>query len=307
MKKLLAALRNIHIPVVKTIIVVLACLALVCALLIKRGNLQLLEPAGYIAGIQSRILATALIMAAIIASCIIGVFFYVVLHYREGKGTKYTPEWTTSSTIQLLAWVIPFVVICGISIVLWNTAHMVDPFRAISSANRPVTIQVVALRWKWLFIYPNDRIATVNTLEIPVDTPVQFQLTADAPMNSFWIPRLSGQVYAMTGMVTQLHIEADKTGSYAGSPAEMSGDEFAGMTFNVKAVPTTEYQAWKASVVRGSQMLDYASYAKLAEPSGYVQPTAYQLQEPNLFDVIVMKYMAPGTDPSTLHIKGATI
>lgn len=305
MKKLLAALQNI--PVVKTIIIVLACLMLLFAVLIKRGNLQLLEPAGYIATIQSRILATALILAAIIASLIIATFFFVAFRYKEGKGAKYTPEWTTSKSVQSLAWGIPFLVICAISVVLWNTAHMVDPFRPISSANKPVTIQVVALRWKWLFIYPNDRIATVNQLEIPVGTPVQFQLTADAPMNSFWIPRLSGQVYAMTGMVTQLHIEADKAGTYTGSPAEMSGDDFAGMVFTVKAVSNQEYVAWAASARSALQVLDYTSYTKLAQPSGYVQPAIYQLREPNLFDAIVMQYMAPGTDPTTLHIKGATI
>ncbi len=304
-KKLIHMLATASI--IKPLLVTMAGLLVLFALLIRQGTIQLLEPAGYIAGVQSKIILGALVFAGIVAGIIIGSFFIVVTRYKEGRGSPYTPEWTTGKKLQLLAWGVPFIVICGISVLLWDTAHVVDPYRSISSSRAPVTVQVVALRWKWLFIYPNDRIATVNMFEIPVGRPVSFQLTADAPMNSFWIPRLSGQVYAMTGMVTELRIRADKAGTYIGSPAEMSGDEFAGMDFAVKAVSEHEYQSWKTSAQAAPQTLDYASYTQLAKPSGYNPAATYRLREPNLFEAIVMQFMVPGTDPSALDVKGTKL
>jgi cytochrome o ubiquinol oxidase subunit II len=283
-----------------------ACLVLLFALLIKNGNMQLLEPAGYVANIQSQILWGAIIFAGVIGSLIIGSFFFIALRYKEGVRTRYEPGWTAGKKLLLAGWGIPLLAIIAISFVVWATAHQVDPYRSISSTSPPVTIQVVALRWKWLFIYPNDRIAAVNTMEIPVGTPIALQLTADAPMNSFWVPRLSGQVYAMTGMVTQLHIEADKPGTYAGSPAEISGDDFAGMDFTVKAVSADEYAAWKSTVAENaSEPLDYAAYTALAKPSSYNQTALYTLADPHLFHDIVMQFMTPdGANSSTQSMSG---
>jgi cytochrome o ubiquinol oxidase subunit 2 len=272
--------------------------------LVRRGSVQLLEPAGYIADIQSKILWGAIIFAAIVASIIIVTFLLVATRYREGQHARYEPNWTAGKFLQTLAWGIPAVVIAGISVMVWITAHQVDPFQSISSTTPPMTIQVVALRWKWLFLYPNDKIATVNMLEIPVNTPVKFELTADAPMNSFWIPRLSGQMYAMTGMVNQLHIMADKTGVYAGGPAEISGDDFAGMTFQAHVVSAKDFASWRATAKHSKTSLSYASYQTLAKPSSYVAPAEYALKDPNLFDVIVMQFMVPGTDKSTLTVRG---
>lgn len=284
-----------------------ACLFVLFMILIKRGQVQLLTPAGYIADIQSRLLTGALIFAAIVGSGIIITFFVIVTRYKEGASRKYEPGRRETKKLVTAAWGIPLAAILVISAVDWSTAHLVDPYRTISSKKAPVTIQVVALRWKWLFIYPNDHIATINTLEIPVGTPIALQLTADAPMNSFWIPRLSGQIYAMTGMVTQLHIEADQPGTYTGSPAEMSGDGFAGMYFAVKAVSSEQYAAWKASTKHSKQQLTYTAFTQLARPSSYVPPAAFAAPDPNLFQEIVMQFMSPGADPSTLQIRGETI
>lgn len=303
--KMLAAADRL--PVFKLLIPVYLCIAALFTVLIARGNMQLLEPAGYIADIQSKILWGALIFAAVVGITIITSFFIVVSRYKESKHRKYDPEWKVSKPILLLGWAIPLTAIAVICVLIWNTAHMVDAYQPISSSNEPVTIQVVALRWKWLFIYPNDRIATVNMLEIPVNTPVNLELTADAPMNGFWIPRLSGQIAAMPGMVTQLHIEADKAGTYAGSAAEISGDDFAGMDFSVKAVSAHDYRAWKASAFKAAKPLSYTSYTKLAQPSGYQPVSLYKLPDPNLFNEIVMQYMAPGTDQSTLQVRGANL
>lgn len=305
MSKLLAL--AMKIPVFKLLVPLYICLAIVFAVLIKHGNLQLLEPAGYIANIQSRILWGALIFAAIVGVIVISSFFFVVLRYREGASARYEPGWTAGKTLQLAGWGIPLVVIIALSVLVWVSAHQVDPYRPISASTPPVTIQVVALPWKWLFIYPADKIATVNTLEIPVGVPVEFQLTADAPMNSFWIPRLSGQAYAMTGMVTQLHIEANKPGTYYGSAAEISGDGFAGMSFTVQAVSAHDYTAWKAAAKYAPHALDYTAYTQLAKPSSYNPPALYRLPYPNLFQAIVMQFMVPGANSSTLYIKGRTM
>lgn len=295
------------LPVIKLLIPLYICIAFMFAVLIRRGNVQLLQPAGYIAEVQSKILWGVIAFAAFLATLTICSFLYVAIHYQEGKRRRYEPNWTPGKLVFAVAWAIPVVFITGVSVVIWNTAHQVDPYQPISSSVSPITVQVVALQWKWLFLYPKDRIATVNTLDIPTGTPINFELTADAPMNSFWIPRLSGQVYAMTGMVTQLHIEADKTGTYAGSPAEISGGDFAGMVFNVNALSPKDYQAWLRTSQTSRQQLDYNAYLQLSKPSGYVTPTVYSLSDQNLFDVVVMKFMSPTTTPSQLNVRGTNI
>ncbi len=285
-----------------------AGLAVLFGLLIKQGNLQLLEPAGYIANIQSHIFWVALILAGIIGTSIILSFFYVISRYSEHKHRDYRPHWNASKKAVALAWGVPILAMAVLSVFVWDTAHMVDPYKTISGNADPMTIQVVALQWKWLFIYPKEHIATINQLELPAGTPVSLELTADAPMNSFWIPRLSGQIYAMTGMVTQLHIRADKVGTYMGSPAEMSGAEFAGMDFTVNVVSRVDYQAWtgRAGKTEASNPLDYAGFLQLAKPSGYLRPAMYRVTDSHLFDRVVLQYMVPGTDPSRLSIKGGS-
>lgn len=289
----------------RVLVPVYICLAILFAVLISRGQMQLLEPAGYIADIESKLLWGFLIFEAVIGTSIVCAFFFVIFRYREGTQRRYSPTWVTSNKIQIAGWVIPSIAIVFISLLDWNTAHLVDPFRPISSTTPPITIQVVALRWKWLFLYPNNHLASVNMMEIPVGTPVALQLTADAPMNSFWVPRLSGQVYAMTGMVTQLHIEAAQPGNYPGSPAEMSGDGFSGMDFTVKAVSAQDYAAWAAATAKTAHdTLDYAAYTHLAQPSSYNSVAFYKLPDPTLFQTVIMQFMTPGIDPSTLQIGG---
>jgi cytochrome o ubiquinol oxidase subunit 2 len=159
----------------------------------------------------------------------------------------------------------------------------------LESNTKPLKIQVVALQWKWLFIYPEQGIATVNFVQFPEQTPINFEITADAPMNSFWIPQLGGQIYAMPGMVAKLHLIADKEGSYRGSSANLSGKGFAGMKFIAKSSSEADFEAWVDSV-RQSGPIDYT---KVAEPSEYAPAAFYSLSDDNLFNQIVMKYMVP--------------
>ena len=152
-------------------------------------------------------------------------------------------------------------------------------------------MQVVALQWKWLFIYPDQKIASLNYFQIPENTPINFEITADAPMNSFWIPRLGGQIYAMPGMQTKLHLIADHTGTYHGSSANLSGAGFADMRFAVDSVSEEQFDNWIKNTQSSGMTLDTESYKELAAPSEKNTPTTYQLKDDQLFDQIVMQYM----------------
>jgi cytochrome o ubiquinol oxidase subunit II len=175
--------------------------------------------------------------------------------------------------------------------VAWIGAHDLDPRKVIASAAKPVRIQVVSLDWKWLFIYPDEGIATVNQLTIPVGTPVSFELTSSGVMNSFFVPQLGSQIYTMAGMVTQLHLQAEHPGAYRGLSAQFSGDGFADMRFKVEVVPTESFARWVDATRRVGSVLDAQAYADLAKPSQAVVPFTYRAVAPNLFNGILRAAM----------------
>ncbi|HSW47609.1 MAG TPA: COX aromatic rich motif-containing protein [Candidatus Saccharimonadales bacterium] len=266
-------------------------------LLAKNGNLQLLNPQGFIAEKQSQILVTALFLALIIGIPIVGITFLIAFKYREGNHkTKYTPDWTGSKALIFAWWAVPTAFVIILASATWISAHELDPAKPIESPIPPVTIQVVALEWKWLFIYPDEKIATVNFIEFPVNTPVNFELTADAPMNSFWIPSLGGQIYAMSGMVTHMHLIANKQGEFPGGAAEINGDGFSDMNFIAKSTTTTDYRNWLQTVRNSGKVLDLASYNTLSTPSTNNSRSFYYYPDKNLYNQIIMKFMAPPTE-----------
>ena len=174
---------------------------------------------------------------------------------------------------------------------MWPSTHKLDPRRAIASKENPITIQVVALRWKWLFIYPEQKIATVNFVQIPVDTPIEFDLTADeTPMSSFWIPQLSGQLYAMTGHTNRLNVMATSKGDYIGKSAEINGAGFAGMKFITHATTRSEFEQWAKEVKTSLNSLDNATYDKLVEPSENNSLAFYNNVDLAIYDKVLMKY-----------------
>ena len=180
-----------------------------------------------------------------------------------------------------------------VSILTFVKTHELDPYKPIASDKKPMTIQVVALQWKWLFIYPEEKIATVNFVQFPKDTPLHFEITADAPMNSFWIPHLGGQIYAMPKMKTQLNLIANALGDFRGSSANLSGEGFAGMHFIARSSSEEDYTKWIESAKNSSNALSLDEYKKLASPSKDNPPEIFQLKEEKLFDLIIMKYMHP--------------
>jgi len=220
---------------------------------------------------------------------------YIALKYREGnKSAKYHPNWDHNLKIESVWWGIPLIIIAILAVVAWNSSHDLDPFKALNSNVRPLNVQVVALPWKWLFIYPQQSISMVNYLEIPMNTPINFQITADAPMNSFWIPQLGGQIYAMSGMSTELHLMSDKAGMYTGRSANISGRGFAGMQFKVKSTSSADFSGWVASVKESPNKLSFDNYSKLALESENNPVAYYSSTADNLFDNVIMKYMEPG-------------
>jgi cytochrome o ubiquinol oxidase subunit 2 len=168
-----------------------------------------------------------------------------------------------------------------------------DPFKPIQADKKEMTIQVVALQWKWLFIYPEEKIASVNFFQIPVRTPIRFQITADAPMNSFWIPHLGGQIYAMPKMKTDLNLIADEEGLFRGMSANLSGEGFSGMTFDTRSSSEDDYRKWVESAKQSSKSLNFEEYNQLAAPSFNNPVEIYKLQDEDLFDQIINKFMHP--------------
>ncbi|RUL77583.1 ubiquinol oxidase subunit II [Dyella choica] len=257
-------------------------------------HLALFAPGGDI-GVQERhliIVSLALMLSVVIP--VIALTFLFCWRYRAtNKRATYAPTWAHSTTIEWVVWGIPCVIVLFLAVLIWGTTHSLDPYRPLASKTPPVRVQVVALNWKWLFIYPDYRIATVNQLVVPAKTPIDFELTADSIMNSFFIPRLGSQVYAMAGMQTQLHLIADQAGTYRGMSSAFSGPGFSDMHFEVKATSEADFRAWVASARNGSNKLTHDGYLALAKPSVNSSPMFYASVEDGLFEQVVNQYM-PG-------------
>ena len=255
------------------------------------ADIAVLSPKGMIAEKQSSLLLVATLIMLFVVVPVFVLTFFICWKYRaSNKKAKYSPEWDNSHLAEAIWWGIPLVIIVILGVITWTSCHELDPFRPIRSDVKPVRIQVVALQWKWLFIYPEQEIATVNYVRFPEKTPVNFEITADAPMNSFWIPDLAGQVYAMPGMRAKLHLMANEEGSYRGSSANLSGEGFSGMTFIVESSSQEDFDAWVASVSQSSPGLEYS---ELLKPTTYNPQAFYVLKTDGLFDSIMMKYMMP--------------
>lgn len=252
-----------------------------------------LNPKGLIAEKELRLIITATLLMLVIVIPVFLLTFFICLKYRAGnKKADYNPDWDHNLFAEFVWWGFPCVIILVLSIITWNSSIDLDPFRPLRSHVKPIRIQVVALQWKWLFIYPEQKIATVNYIQFPEKTPINFEITADAPMNSFWLPQLSGQIYAMPGMDTRLHIVANEPGTFRGSSANLSGTGFAGMTFTAKATTQAEFEQWVKETQKAEGTLGIDEYKQLAEPSESNPPTFFTLKDDGLYHQILMKYMS---------------
>ena len=258
---------------------------------IAHNNIEVLNPKGVIAAKQRDLIWTATWLMLIVVVPVLVMTLGFAWRYRASNTkAKYSPNWSHSHFAEALWWGIPFVIIVALAVITWTSSHELYPFKPLVSDKKPLKIQVVALQWKWLFIYPEQGIATVNWVQFPEQTPIDFEITADAPMNSFWIPQLGGQIYAMAAMRTKLHLMANEPGEFRGCSANISGTGFAGMTFVAKASSDAEFESWVQSA-KSQGVLGQPEYGELAKPSASNSVALYSLGEPQLFEQIIMKYM----------------
>ena len=236
------------------------------------------------------IIAIALMLLVVIPVIVMGLLFPSKYRASNIKAT-YMPKWSYSGKIDLAMWGVPVVIIIVLATLTWHMTHKLDPYKPIPSAHKPVNIQAVSLDWKWLFIYPDLNIATVNQLFFPAKVPLSFKLTSQTVMTSFFIPQLGSQMYAMGGMQTQLNLLADKPGIYAGHNNQISGIGYANMHFQAHAVSPEEFQAWVDKVRQSPEKLDRQRYEQLIKPNdGYYPVTHFSAVEPDLFLYILRTY-----------------
>ena len=258
-----------------------------------------LSPQGPVGGAEKVVLLDSVaIMLTIIIPTIVAVLV-VAWWFRASNGrAKRLPDFVYSGRLELVVWAVPLLTIMFLGGLTWVASHDLDPAKPLASKTKPLEVQVVSLDWKWLFIYPDQQIASVNQIVAPAGTPIHFTLTSGSVMDAFFIPQLGSMIYTMNGMADQLNLQADRPGVYAGRSTMFSGDGFPGMHFNLRAVTPQQFGAWVAGT-RGASgpALDAASYAELEAQSSNVAPFTYRAAAPGLFQDIVTQKIAAAPGP----------
>jgi len=259
---------------------------------------SILAPVGPVGAGDRIILLDALaIMLAIVIPTMVATLAFAWWYRASNKRAVYRPDFTYSGRLELIVWSIPTLVIFFLGGVIWIGSHRLDPFEPLPSKAKPLEIEAISFDWKWLFIYPEQHVASLNRLVIPVGRPLHFRITSASVFNAFFVPRLGSLIYAMNGMVSQLNLEADKPGTYRGFSAHFSGDGFSDMKFDSVAVPETQFANWAAGV-KGAP-LDRTAVATLLKQSRAVTPYTYRGVDTSLFDAIASRKLPPGEGPTS--------
>ncbi|MFC4525678.1 ubiquinol oxidase subunit II [Dyella halodurans] len=262
------------------------------AVFLSGCNMEVLNPKGDIGADEKSLILIALGLMAIVAIPVIVMVLAFAWRYRaSNKNATYAPTWAHSTRIEVVVWTIPAIIIAILAVITWRSSHTLDPYKPLESNAKPVTIQVVALDWKWLFVYPDYGVATVNEIAFPTDVPVNFQITSDSVMNAFFIPQLGSQIYAMAGMETKLHLIAREPGSYAGLSSNYSGEGFSDMHFQAIATSQDGFKDWIAKAKATPVVLNDETYQALAQKSMKVPVAYYGSVAPGLFGKVLNKYM----------------
>jgi len=259
-----------------------------------------LDSAGPVsAGERTILLNSLVIMLAIVIPTIVATLGFAFWFRADKPRGRYLPDWAYSGRVEMVVWSIPILVILFLAGVIWVGSHDLDPFKPLESEKRikPIEVQVVSLDWKWLFIYPEQGVASVNSLVIPAGVPVHFSLTSASVMNTFFVHRLGTMIYTMNGMVSQIHLQADKPGDYWGQSAQFSGDGFSDMNFIAHAVAPPQFNAWVAATKGHGPTLDAAAYTRLSQQSTVKKPFSYGAVQPGLFNQIATQKIAPAAGP----------
>jgi cytochrome o ubiquinol oxidase subunit II len=260
----------------------------------------ILDPQGSIGIAEKTILIDSLaIMLAIVVPTIAATLGFAWWFRASNSRATYLPDWAYSGRIELVVWAIPLHVIILVGGVAWIGSHDLDPAKPLASDTSPLEIQGVSLDWKWLFIYPSERVASVNQLVVPAGVPIHFSLTSASVMNAFFVPQLGSMIYTMNGMRTQLNLRADAPGTFLGLSSHYSGDGFSGMHFDVRALPPAQFAAWIDATRNSGPILDAGTYAALARQSMNASPFTFRAADPELFQQIVTQQLPPGPGPQT--------
>lgn len=282
----------------KSLLTALAIGAAIIALFVVAthgATFEVLQTRGSIAHQQRELITFVTVLSLVVIVPVFIMVFVITHRYRADKPRgSYKPHARDNRKLEALWWGIPLLIIAVLSVVIYTSSHRLDPFRPIESDKTPLTIEVVSLQWKWLFIYPEQGIATVNYFQIPEDRPVYFKITADSPMNAFWIPQLGGQIYAMNGMQSELHLMADSPGTYNGRSSNISGEGFSKMAFKAESVSQQRFDDWVTGIKTDRHALTSGAYETLAAPSTEVLVKQYGSIESRLFGSIIMKFMGHG-------------
>jgi len=278
----------------------LACaIALACALA-GCQRLDVLDPAGPVGRADAQILLDALgVMLCIVVPTMIATVGFAWWWRAGNPRARRLPDWSYSGRVELVVWSIPVLVVLFLGGMAWVASHALDPATPVAGKGRPLRVQVVSLDWKWLFVYPDQGVASVNRLVLPVGTPVSLQLTSGSVMTAFFVPRLGSMIYTMNGMVTPLNLRADQPGRYFGEAAHFSGDGFADMNFAADAVSPAAFAQWAQGARAAGPALDGTAYEQLARQSARVAPFTYRAVEPGLFEAIVTQKLPPGPGPAS--------
>ncbi|UCI06220.1 ubiquinol oxidase subunit II [Mesorhizobium sp. B1-1-8] len=258
-----------------------------------------LDPQGPIgAGNRTILLNSLAVMLVIVIPTLVALLAFAWMFRASNRKARYDPEFTYSGRIELIVWSIPTLTILFLGGLIYYGSYHLDPRRPIASSQPPLDIQVVALDWKWLFLYPDQGVGTVNQLVIPAGVPVRFKLTSASVMNTFFVPQLGSMVYVMNGMQTELNLQADREGDYFGLSAHFSGDGFSDMNFRVRAIPADAFASWASSLHGGGGVLNASAYRQLARQSINASPASFGHVQPGLFEAIVRQTLPPGPGPA---------
>ena len=259
---------------------------------------ELMNPQGPVGADEKTILLNALgVMLVIVVPTILATLVFAWWFRASNKRARYRPTFVYSGRIEIVTWSIPVLVVLFLGGLTWVSSHTLDPAEPLKSKTPAVTVEVVSLDWKWLFIYPDKGVASVNELVVPAGAPIHLKLTSASVMNTFFVPQLGGMIYTMNGMADDLYLQADRPGVFAGRSAHFSGDGFSDMHFEVHAVTPADYDTWVSQIRRGGPVLDPAGYAALARQSNNVTPFTYRDVSPDLFEHVVQQRLAPGPGP----------
>ena len=277
-------------------------LSVASSLALAGCHAALLDPRGPVGRDEKSILIDSVaIMLAIIVPTMLATIAFAWWFRASNRKAHYRPDWAFSGAIELVVWSIPILTILLLGGVTWIGSHELDPAKPLASKSAPLEVQVVSLDWKWLFIYPEQRVAAINRLVVPAGVPVHFKLTSASVMNTFFVPQLGSMIYTMNGMASDLHLQADQPGSYYGRSAHFSGDGFPDMEFEVRALPADGFAAWVASTRAAGGSLDAAAYRTLARQSIADKPATFGSVEDGLFANVVTQAIPPGPGPALEH------